>query len=167
VLQWDMPHFWLTYGDANRVIGAIIIEAPSMPQARTDAPASGLDAGAPFAEGHPLSAKLMASVPPAAASCRALSLPQDRIRNHKANMKVCRRRELGIALRRLPSRSGPSLRMASGAGARSFPTVFFVADLPQDWRFAMGCPADLRKVRRTPKFRPAEFTNGPRGREIS
>jgi hypothetical protein len=60
-----MPHFWLTYGDANRVIGAIIIEAPSMLQARTDAAASGLDAGAPFAEGHPLSAKLMASVPPA------------------------------------------------------------------------------------------------------
>jgi hypothetical protein len=58
-----MPHFWLTYGDANRVIGAIIIEAPSMLQARTDAAVRGLDGGAPFAEGHPLSAKLMASVP--------------------------------------------------------------------------------------------------------
>jgi hypothetical protein len=58
-----MPHFWLTYGDANRLIGAIIIEAPSMSQARMDAAVSGLDAGAPFAEGHPLSAKLMASVP--------------------------------------------------------------------------------------------------------
>jgi hypothetical protein len=64
VLQCDMPHFWLTYGDANRVIGAIIIEAPSMLQARMDATVAGLDAGAPFAEGHPLSAKLMASVPP-------------------------------------------------------------------------------------------------------
>jgi hypothetical protein len=59
-----MAHFWLTYGDGNKVIGAIILEAPSMLQARTDAAASGLDAGAPFAEGHPLSAKLMASVPP-------------------------------------------------------------------------------------------------------
>jgi hypothetical protein len=65
VLQCRMPYFWLTYGDANRAIGAIIIEAPSMLQARTDAAVSGLDGGAPFAEGHPLSAKLMASVPPA------------------------------------------------------------------------------------------------------
>jgi hypothetical protein len=35
----------------------------------------------------------------------------------------------------------------------------FVADLPQDWRFATGCPVDHRKVPRTPKFRLAEFTN--------
>jgi hypothetical protein len=60
-----MAHFWLTYGDANRLIGAIIIEAPTMLQARMEATVSGLDAGAPFAEGHPLSDKLMASVPPA------------------------------------------------------------------------------------------------------
>jgi hypothetical protein len=58
-----MPHFWLTYGDANSPVGAIIIEAPSMLQARTDAAARRLDAGAPFAEGHHLSADLMASVP--------------------------------------------------------------------------------------------------------
>jgi hypothetical protein len=58
-----MPHFWLTYGDANTLVGAIILEAPSMLQARTDAAMRGLDGGAPFAEGHPLSAKVMASVP--------------------------------------------------------------------------------------------------------
>jgi len=60
-----MPHFWLTYGDANRLVGAIIIEAPSVLQARTDAALRGLDAGAPFAEGHPLSTKVIASVPSA------------------------------------------------------------------------------------------------------
>jgi hypothetical protein len=59
-----MPHFWLTYGDDNKVIGAIL-DAPSLLQARIDATVAGLDAGAPFAEGHPLSAKLVASVPPA------------------------------------------------------------------------------------------------------
>jgi hypothetical protein len=55
-------HFWLTYGDANRLVGALIIEAPSMSQARADAALHGLDGGAPFAEGHSLSAKLMASI---------------------------------------------------------------------------------------------------------
>jgi hypothetical protein len=63
VLQCDMPHFWLTYGDANRIIGAIILEAPTMLQARMDAAVSGLDRGAPLAEGHHLSADLIASVP--------------------------------------------------------------------------------------------------------
>jgi hypothetical protein len=57
-----VPHFWLTYGDAKGIIGAIILEAPSMLQARRDAAVRGLDRGAPFAEGHYLSADLMASV---------------------------------------------------------------------------------------------------------
>jgi hypothetical protein len=60
-----MAHFWLTYGAGNKVIGAIILEAPSMLQARMDATVAGLDAGAPFVEGHPLGAELMASIPPA------------------------------------------------------------------------------------------------------
>jgi hypothetical protein len=63
VLQCDMPFFWLTYGDANRITGAIILEAPTMLQARMDAAVRGLDRGSPFAEGHHLSADLIASVP--------------------------------------------------------------------------------------------------------
>jgi hypothetical protein len=63
LLRCDMPHFWLTYGNANRIISAIILEAPTMLQARMDAAVRGLDRGAPFAEGHHLSADLIASVP--------------------------------------------------------------------------------------------------------
>jgi hypothetical protein len=57
-----MPDFWLTYGDANRIMGAIILEAPTMLQARMDAAVRGLDRGAPFAEGHHLNVDLIASV---------------------------------------------------------------------------------------------------------
>jgi len=60
-----MPHFWLTYGKAGRLIGVVIIEAPTLIQARMNAAVEGIiDAGAPFVEGHKLSAKLMASVLP-------------------------------------------------------------------------------------------------------
>jgi hypothetical protein len=59
-----MPHFWLTYGDASRLVGVVVMEAPSMLQARMKAAVPGIDAGAPFAEGHALSAKLTASVSP-------------------------------------------------------------------------------------------------------
>jgi hypothetical protein len=64
-IRWIMPHFWLTYGKAGRIIGVVIIEAPTMVQARMYAAVGGIiDAGAPFVEGHKLSAKLMASIPP-------------------------------------------------------------------------------------------------------
>jgi hypothetical protein len=47
-----MPHFWLTYGDASRLVGVVVMEAPSMLQARMKAAVPGIDAGAPFAEGR-------------------------------------------------------------------------------------------------------------------
>jgi hypothetical protein len=59
-----MAHFWLTYGDAGRLVGVIIMEAPTLIQARMNAAVRGIDAGAPFAEGHELSANLMALVSP-------------------------------------------------------------------------------------------------------
>ena len=60
-----MPHFWLTYGKAGRLVGVVIMEAPSLIQARMKAAIEGIiDAGAPFAEGHELSSKLMALVLP-------------------------------------------------------------------------------------------------------
>jgi hypothetical protein len=40
------------------------MEAPSMLQARMNAAVRNIAAGAPFADGHELSARLMASVPP-------------------------------------------------------------------------------------------------------
>jgi len=49
-----MPHFWLNYGDASRLVGVIIMDAPSMIEARRNAAVRGIDAGAPFAEGHQL-----------------------------------------------------------------------------------------------------------------
>jgi hypothetical protein len=60
-----VPHFWLTYGKAGRLIGVVIMEAPTLIEARMNAAVEGvIDAGAPFVEGHKLSAKLMASVLP-------------------------------------------------------------------------------------------------------
>ena len=52
-----MPHFLLTFGHALQpVAGIVIIEAPSMDEARMT--------GVPFGEGLKLSAKLVASIPP-------------------------------------------------------------------------------------------------------
>jgi hypothetical protein len=59
-----MPYFWLTYGSAGGLVGVVIMEAPSVLQARMNAAVRSIAAGAPFAEGHELSARLMASVPP-------------------------------------------------------------------------------------------------------
>jgi hypothetical protein len=60
----QMSYFWLTYGNADRFVGVAIVEAPSMLQARMNAAVRSIAASAPFAEGHELSARLMASVPP-------------------------------------------------------------------------------------------------------
>jgi hypothetical protein len=60
-----MPHFMLTFGDASRPpVGAIIIEAPSMFQARMTAVVRRLAPTVPFGEGLNLTAKMMTSIPP-------------------------------------------------------------------------------------------------------
>jgi hypothetical protein len=59
-----MPHYWLTYGDADRFVGVSIMEAPLMLEARMNAAVRRIAAGLPFAEGHELSAKPIALVPP-------------------------------------------------------------------------------------------------------
>jgi hypothetical protein len=60
-----MPHFLLTFGDAMRPpVGAVIIEAPSMFQARVTAVVRRLAPGVPFGESLTLSAKLMTAIPP-------------------------------------------------------------------------------------------------------
>jgi hypothetical protein len=61
-----MPHFLLTFGDPSRApVGVVIIEAPSMHDARMTAVARRFAAGVPFGEGLELNAKMMASIPPA------------------------------------------------------------------------------------------------------
>jgi hypothetical protein len=57
-----MPHFWMTYRDSGRSVGAIIMEAPSLIQAGLKV-IRGVGAGATFAEGHELSADQAALVP--------------------------------------------------------------------------------------------------------
>jgi hypothetical protein len=57
-----MPHFWMTYRDSGRSVGAVIMEAPSLIQAGLKA-IRGVGAGATFAEGHELSADQAALVP--------------------------------------------------------------------------------------------------------
>jgi hypothetical protein len=60
-----MPHFLLTFGDASRPpLGAAIIEAPSVFQARMTAVVRRLAPGVPFGEVLNFSAKMMMSIPP-------------------------------------------------------------------------------------------------------
>jgi hypothetical protein len=60
-----MPHFLLTFGDARRPPGAaVIIEAPSMFQARMTAVVRRLAPGVPFGEGLKLSAEMIMATPP-------------------------------------------------------------------------------------------------------
>jgi hypothetical protein len=88
----QMPYFWLTYGSAGGLVGVVIMEAPSVLQARMNATVRSIAAGAPFAEGHELSARLMASVPPTQVG-RMLSGA-----------------EAGELIRRLDARSRPAAR---------------------------------------------------------
>jgi hypothetical protein len=57
-----MPHFWLSYRDAGRLVGVVIVESTSLIQARLNAAVGGVDAGATFAEGHELGSDLMVLV---------------------------------------------------------------------------------------------------------
>jgi len=60
-----MPHFLLTFGDVRQPpVGVVIIEAPSMFQARMTAVARRFAPGAPFGECLELSAHMMTSIPP-------------------------------------------------------------------------------------------------------
>jgi hypothetical protein len=60
-----MPHFLLTFGDARRPpMGAVIIEAPSMSQARMTAVVRRQAPGVPFGEGLKLSAEMMTAISP-------------------------------------------------------------------------------------------------------
>jgi hypothetical protein len=60
-----MPHFLLTFGDAKRPpVGAVVIEASSMFQARLTAVVRRLTPGVPFGEGVKLTAKMMEAIPP-------------------------------------------------------------------------------------------------------
>jgi hypothetical protein len=60
-----MPHFLLTFGHARQpAAGIVIIEAPSMHEARMTAVLRRLAPGVPFEEGLKLSAKAVASIPP-------------------------------------------------------------------------------------------------------
>jgi hypothetical protein len=59
-----VPHFLLVCGESSQPLGVVIIEAPSMLQAHTNAVARGLAAGVPFGEAHELSTEMMTSVLP-------------------------------------------------------------------------------------------------------
>jgi hypothetical protein len=60
-----MPCFLLTFGDASRPpVGAVIIEATSVFQARMTVVVRRLAPGAPFGESLKLTAKMMTAVPP-------------------------------------------------------------------------------------------------------
>jgi len=48
--------WWLTYRRSGKASGVVLIEAPSLVHARTQASLEAVDAGAEFAEGHELGA---------------------------------------------------------------------------------------------------------------
>jgi hypothetical protein len=59
-----MPYFLLTFGDASRPpVGAVIIEAPSIFQARVTAVVRRLAPGVPFGESLKLPAEMMMAIP--------------------------------------------------------------------------------------------------------
>ena len=58
-----MPHFLLVCGNSTRPVGIIIMEAPSMLQAHTDAVTQGIGGGEPFGEIHEISTKMMTAAP--------------------------------------------------------------------------------------------------------
>ena len=60
-----MPQFLLTFGHARQpVAGIVIIEAPSMDEARMTAVLRRFAPGVPFGDGLKLSPKLVESIPP-------------------------------------------------------------------------------------------------------
>jgi len=60
-----MPHFLLTFGDASRApVGAVIVEAPSIFEARMTAVVRRMAPGVPFGESLNLTAKMMTAIPP-------------------------------------------------------------------------------------------------------
>ena len=60
----ERVYWWLTYGRAGKPSGVLIVEAPSLIQARWIAGARGLDGFADFVEGLPLDAALAARLSP-------------------------------------------------------------------------------------------------------
>jgi hypothetical protein len=59
-----MPYFLLTFVDARRPVGVVIMEAPSMFQARMNAVVRRFAPGVPFGNGYELSAKMMTAIAP-------------------------------------------------------------------------------------------------------
>jgi hypothetical protein len=72
-----MPHFLLTFVDARRPVGVVILEAPSMFQARMNAVVRRFAPGIPFGNGYELSAKMMTAIAPIKVG-RMLSGPEAR-----------------------------------------------------------------------------------------
>jgi hypothetical protein len=58
-----MPRFWLTYRDGRRVVGVVIMEAPSLTHARMKVAFAGNDEGLTFAGARDLGAGLLRLVP--------------------------------------------------------------------------------------------------------
>jgi hypothetical protein len=55
--------WWLTYGRSGKAVGVVVVEAPSLIDARLRAALEAVEAGVYFAEGHVLDAALAALVP--------------------------------------------------------------------------------------------------------
>jgi hypothetical protein len=58
-----MPRFWLTYRDARRLVGVVIMDAPSLTHARMKVTFARDDEGLTFAGGRDLGAGLLRLVP--------------------------------------------------------------------------------------------------------
>ena len=56
--------WWLTYRRSGKAVGVVVIEAPSLIDARLNAALEAVEAGVDFADGHELDAAVAALVPP-------------------------------------------------------------------------------------------------------
>jgi hypothetical protein len=55
--------WWLTYGRSGKAVGVVVVEAPSLIDARLCAALEAVEASVYFADGHELDAALAALVP--------------------------------------------------------------------------------------------------------
>ena len=62
-LDWQMPHYWLTYDKNGTRLGALILKSGSLTQARMDAATRGIDRRAVFVDGQEIDSDLSALMP--------------------------------------------------------------------------------------------------------
>ena len=151
-----MPHFLLTFGDASRPpVGAVILEAPSVHQARMTAVVRRLAPGVPFGEGLQLSAPDVLAIAAdddlgGSSAQNPLARCSRRGGMRPGALEIGTEREQLLTLRlskrrRTPARSSPRCRLRSWqplAKSRSS-ALQFAGDEPIGWINSIVLPTGM------------------------